>query len=108
MCLSGIWKGEAYVSKGFPVALDLFAGDSPLFADDFRDLGIGEAWVLCDDGGLIMLAVENKSWEWCVSQELIECHSNAQKPGGEWIEDVYQRCIWTCVPFLGLGTFGSG
>jgi hypothetical protein len=52
---------KTYFSKSFPLVLNFNWLTCPLFADYFRDLGVGEAWVKGNDLGLIMLPIKNES-----------------------------------------------
>lgn len=45
-------------------------GVAPLLANNFGDFGVGEAGVLRDDGGLVVLAVEDKCWILSVKDRL--------------------------------------
>ena len=51
-----------FLSEGFPLCLDLNCLIAPLFADNLGDFRIGEARVLRDDFGLMMLTVEDESF----------------------------------------------
>ncbi len=42
-----------------------------MFADDFGDFWVGEAGVLGDDGGLVVLAVEDECWILSVNDRLV-------------------------------------
>jgi len=70
--------GGKYVCEGFPVGFHFRGGVAPLFADDFGDFGVGEAGVLGDDGGLVVLAVEDECWE-SVSQRSACLYEYARK-----------------------------
>jgi len=63
--------GGKYVCEGFPVGFHFRGGVAPLFADDFGDFGVGEAGVLGDDGGLVVLAVEDECWRVSVNDRLV-------------------------------------
>jgi hypothetical protein len=52
---------NTYLGEPFPVVLNFNRFRTPLVANYFRDLGIGEPRMAGDDLGLIMLPIENKS-----------------------------------------------
>jgi len=49
-----------FLSESFPLGLDFSCLIAPLFADNLGDLWVGEARILRDDFGLMMLAVEDE------------------------------------------------
>jgi len=53
------------------VGFDFGGGVAPLFADDFGNFGVGEAGVLGDDGGLVVLAIEDEGWRLSVKDRLV-------------------------------------
>lgn len=53
------------------MGFDFGGGVAPLFADDFGNFGVGEAGVLGDDGGLVVLAIEDEGWRLSVKDRLV-------------------------------------
>lgn len=80
----------AYICEGLPVVLDLSGGIPPLLANDLGDLGIGEARILGDDCGLVVLAVQDESYTRYVSQQstLFPQTFKQYKTQSEWITAV--------------------
>jgi hypothetical protein len=63
-----------FLSESFPLGLDLNCLIAPLFADDLGDLWVGEARILRDDFGLMMLAVEDECCVMSVTITIIREH----------------------------------
>jgi len=59
-----------YICEGFPVGFHFGGGVAPLLANDFGDFGVGEPGVLGDDGGLVVLPVEDECWILSVKDRL--------------------------------------
>lgn len=53
---------QVYLRESFPLILGPYRKCSPLFSNDLRYLGIGKSWMLCYNSGLVMLAIEYKSY----------------------------------------------
>ena len=52
-----------FFCKRFPLVLDLGGLVLPLLADDLGDLWVGKTRILSDDLGLMVLTVQNESYE---------------------------------------------
>lgn len=52
-----------FFRKRFPLVLDFRRLVLPLFADDLGDLWIGKAGILGDDLGLMVLTIQDESYE---------------------------------------------
>jgi hypothetical protein len=63
-----------FLSESFPLGLDLNCLIAPLFADDLGDFWVGEARILHDDFGLMMLAVEDECFVMSVTITIIREH----------------------------------
>lgn len=83
-----------YIGEGFPVGFHFRGGVPPLFADDFGDFGVGEAGILGDDGGLVVLAVEDEGWVLSVMERAckLELHGCRQD------KNSYAYRFWAWAP----------
>ena len=54
--------GFLLFGQRFPVVFLFRRAVAPKITDDFGDFRVGEVRMGSDDGGLIMLAVENEGW----------------------------------------------
>lgn len=52
---------QSYLCKCLPFTLIILRQRSPLFSNNLGDLGIGQARIMSDHHGLIMLTIQNKS-----------------------------------------------
>lgn len=113
--VGGERKREMYICERFPVGFHFRGGVAPLFADDLGDFGVGEAGVSGDDGGLVVLAVEDECWVLSVNDRLTSwicmkrsCRLGLYDRWSSFCGNAYRFWAWEPWDLAGRGRYHSG